>query len=107
VLLAIGPVGGLLAGVGECGEGGIVGEFDGEVAVCGELEKLTGAGRRGIAAAVVLELPIFFGEVVERVHGEVGVGAVQGGDAVEAVHAEGPECDVGCGEGSEGKSEEG
>jgi hypothetical protein len=90
MLLAVGPVGGLLAGVGERSEGAVVCEFDDEGAVCWKLEKFTEFGRSGVAAAIVLEPPVFFGEVEEWVHGEVGIGAVGGGDAVAAVHAGGP-----------------
>ena len=65
-----------------------MGQLDGEGTAGGDLEEGI-LGRRGIvAAAVVLEPPVGFGEVVEGTDGEVVVAVSGGGDVAEgAVHA--------------------
>jgi hypothetical protein len=58
--------------------------------------------------AVVLEPPVFFGELVEWVHRCVGIGVVDGGvGAAAAVHAVCPGGGVGGGQGDESGGEEG
>jgi hypothetical protein len=58
--------------------------------------------------AVVLEPPVFFRELVERVHGCVGIGVVDGGvGATAAVHAVCPGGSVGGGQRDESGGEEG
>ena len=65
-----------------------MGQFDGEGATSGEFEERVFSGRSIVAAAVVLEPPVCFGEVVERVDGEVVVIVCGGGGVAEgAVHA--------------------
>jgi hypothetical protein len=73
MLLAVGPVGGLLTFVGERGMGAVVGKLNRDLAVCWQLEELSALGRSLVAATVVLEPPVCSGQVVQGVHSEVGV----------------------------------
>lgn len=66
----------------------IMRQFNSEGATSGDFEERVFSRRSIVAAAVVLEPPVLFGEVVERVDGEVVVEVGgSGGIAEGAVHA--------------------
>ena len=109
MLLSIWPIAHKLAVVFQRSLSAIMGQFDSEGAASGDFEEGI-LGRRGIvAAAVVLEPPVGFGEVVERVDGEVIVAVGGGGGVAEgAVHAFCcPCCCMGGCAGCEGSGDEG
>ena len=65
-----------------------MGQLDGEATASGDFEEGILGGRSIVAAAVMLEPPIDFGEVVEGTHGEIVVEVGGGGRVAEgAVHA--------------------
>lgn len=75
-VLAILPFCSQLSLVRECREGTVVGEFGHEGFPGWKLKELALGRRHGIAATIGLHPPFGLGEIVERVHGEVGVGVV-------------------------------
>lgn len=72
-VLAVLPVGDVLAAVGEGGEGAVVGELGGEGGACGELKELAVGRGCEVAAAVTLLPPDVLFQLVEGVDDEVGV----------------------------------
>ena len=108
MLLSIWPITHKLAVVFQRSLSAIMGQLDGEGTAGGDFEEGILGGRGIVAAAVVLEPPVSFGEVVEGTDGEVVVAVGGGGGVAEgAVHAFcRPGCCVGgCG-GCEGRGEE-